>query len=88
MLVQNDSKYFTLDVAFPLWPTSSSSSSAFESNAKTTSNVGDLCSGSIAGFDDESALLLMFRYEKWVLDFRMHPTNILVMEIGIQETTT
>ena len=33
-----------------------------ESNAETTSNVGDLCNGSIASFDDEPQLLLMFRY--------------------------
>ena len=28
--------------------------------SETTSNGGELCSGSITGFDDESKLLLMF----------------------------
>ena len=36
-----------------------------KSNTKTTSNANDLCNGSIAGFDDELELLLMFRCEKW-----------------------
>ena len=45
-----------------------------ESNAESTSNASDLCSGSIVGFDDEPVLSLMFRYEKWHPDFRRHPS--------------
>ena len=40
-----------------------------ESNVETTRNVGELCSGSIAGFDDDPELLLMFRYENGFLTF-------------------
>ena len=40
-------------------------------------------SGSIAGFDDEPKLFLMFWYEKWLLDFGMQPTNIMVTKTVI-----
>jgi hypothetical protein len=58
-----------------------------KSNGKTTSNVGDICSASITGFDDEPELLLMFCYEKWLLDFQRQPTNIMVAKIEKQKTT-
>jgi hypothetical protein len=50
-----------------------------KSNVKTTSNVNDLCSGSIAGFDNELELLLMLRYESSFLTFGgILATNIMV----------